>query len=220
MDIADRLIEIQSKLPDHVDLVAVSKTKPDEQLLEAYEAGQRVFGENKVQELVGKQERLPQDIDWHMIGHLQRNKVKYIAPFVGLIHAVDSERLLKEIDKQALKAERQVPVLLQVHIAKEDTKFGWDPAELRHGFQDLLSSYPNVRFDGLMGMATHTTVDAQVHHEFSGLKALKDELQVHALDAGHPWHTLSMGMTGDYKIAIECGSTMVRIGSAIFGARN
>lgn len=201
-------------------LIAVSKTKPNEDLLTAYEAGQRAFGENKVQELSRKAEELPKDIEWHFIGHLQRNKVKYIAPFVSLIHGVDSLRLLVEINKQALKNGRVIDCLLQVFIADEETKFGLSAEELK----ELVSSeefkaLENIKVVGLMGMATNTDNQEQIRSEFAGLKSLFEELKQQEL-GNLEMKELSMGMTGDYQIACEEGSTMVRIGSAIFGARN
>ena len=201
-------------------LIAVSKTKPNEDLLTAYEAGQRAFGENKVQELSRKAEELPKDIEWHFIGHLQRNKVKYIAPFVNLIHGVDSLRLLVEINKQALKNERVIDCLLQVFIADEETKFGLSAEELK----ELVSSeefkaLENIKVVGLMGMATNTDNQEQIRSEFAGLKSLFEELKQQEI-GNLEMKELSMGMTGDYQIACEEGSTMVRIGSAIFGARN
>lgn len=202
-------------------LVAVSKTKPLEDLKEAYEAGIRDFGENKVQELQDKQPQMPEDVRWHMIGHLQRNKVKYIAPYVHLIHGVDSFKLLKEIDKQGAKVNRQIPVLLQIHIAEEESKFGFDRAEL----EEMLSNpefqaMKNVEVRGLMGMATFTENQDQVRKEFRGLKSQFEELKSQSLPDFIKMEELSMGMSGDYLIAQEEGSTMVRIGSAIFGARN
>lgn len=217
MSIKDNLERIKKEIPEHVTLVAVSKTKPNEDLMEAYEAGQRVFGENKVQEMVGKWDQLPKDIEWHMIGHLQRNKVKYMADFVNLVHGVDSLRLLKEIDKKARQANRTIDYLLQIHIAAEDTKFGLDQNEL----EELLRSQDfknleNVRLKGLMGMATFTDNTAQIRKEFRQLKTIFDNTQQEIKEID----TLSMGMSGDYQIAIEEGSTMVRIGSSIFGSRN
>lgn len=202
-------------------LIAVSKTKPQEDLLQAYEAGQRHFGENKVQELTGKSEALPKDIKWHMIGHLQRNKVKYIAPFVSLIHAVDSPRLLNEINKQALKNNRTIDCLLQVHIAQEDTKFGFNETELIDYLNsEELTQLKNIKITGLMGMATNTDNKGQVAQEFDSLKALFDKIaNEYQLDQVK-MEELSMGMTSDFEIACKAGSTMVRIGSAIFGARN
>lgn len=217
MSIKVNLEKIKTQLPNGVTLVAVSKTKPNDAILEAYEAGQRVFGENKVQEMVQKWEALPKDIEWHMIGHLQRNKVKYMAEFVSLIHGVDSLKLLKEIDKQAEKHDRVIPCLLQMHIAEEDTKFGLDEDELKalldsSEFQQL----KHVKIMGLMGMATFTDNDNQIRKEFAHLKSLFENLKLQLPEIT----TLSMGMSGDYTIAIEEGSTMVRIGSSIFGVRN
>ncbi|WP_421976607.1 YggS family pyridoxal phosphate-dependent enzyme [Roseivirga seohaensis] len=207
--------------PFGTQLIAVSKTKPKEDLLQAYETGQRAFGENKVQELTEKAEALPKDIQWHMIGHLQRNKVKYIAPFVHLIHAVDSERLLKEIDKQAAKNDRVIPCLLQVFIAKEESKFGFSEEELldflkSEAFKDL----KHIKVVGLMGMATNTDDMQRVKNEFTGLKALFDQIKNEIHSENLEMKELSMGMTNDYQVACETGSTMVRIGSAIFGGRN
>lgn len=205
----------------NVQLVAVSKTKPDEDIIDIYEEGQRVFGENKVQELVGKYERLPKDIDWHMIGHLQSNKVKYIAPFVRLIHAVDSFKLLKTIDKEAKKNDRVINCLLQFHIAEESSKFGFDIEEL--GSMLALPEYTelkNVNIIGVMGMATFTSDQDQVKNEFSNLKKMFDRLKETEFKDKDDFTVISMGMSGDYKIAIEEGSTMVRVGSTIFGARN
>ncbi|XVJ65525.1 MAG: YggS family pyridoxal phosphate-dependent enzyme [Lacibacter sp.] len=211
-----------------VTLVAVSKTKPVSELLELYELGQRDFGENYAQELVEKAEQLPKDIRWHFIGHLQSNKVKYIAPFVHLIHGVDSEKLLKEINKQAAKLNRTIDVLLQIHIAKEETKFGLDEEELNtlintNGSE--LHELKNVRICGLMGMASFSEDMNLVRREFQYLKTLFDQLaftiqHLPAVRQGSPFTILSMGMSGDYKIATEEGSTMVRIGSLLFGARN
>lgn len=217
MSIAQQLKEIREELPKGVTLVAVSKTKPEADILEAYQAGQRIFGENKVQEMVSKYEALPKDIQWHMIGHLQRNKVKYLVDFVSLIHGVDSLKLLKEIQKRAAGAKRVVDCLLQVHIAEEATKFGFDTGELEELLgSGALDAFPNVRLRGLMGMATFTDDTAQVRREFRHLKTLYDR----AREAWPDADTLSMGMSGDYPTAIEEGSTMVRIGSRIFGSRN
>jgi len=217
MSVKDNLAKIKSELPNGVILVAVSKTKPKEDILEAYEAGQRVFGENKVQEMVQKWEDLPKDIEWHMIGHVQRNKVKYMAEFVSLIHGVDSPRLLKEVNKQAKKHDRVIPCLLQIHIAEEDTKFGLDEKELNEFVNsDAFKAMENIKIVGLMGMATFTKDEKQVRREFAQLKSMFDELKTKLNDIT----ILSMGMSGDYTIAIEEGSNMVRIGSSIFGARN
>lgn len=202
-------------------LVAVSKTKPLEDLKEAYEAGIRDFGENKVQELQDKQPQMPDDVKWHMIGHLQRNKVKYIAPYVHLIHGVDSFKLLKEIDKQGAKIGRIIPVLLQMHIAEEETKFGFDRTELEAMLSDPdFQSMEHVEVKGLMGMATFTEDTDQIRREFRGLKNQFEELKTQPLPSFMKMEELSMGMSGDYLIAQEEGSTIVRIGSAIFGARN
>ena len=217
MNIADNLNQLRSSVPAHVTLVAVSKTKPQEDLLEAYAAGQRVFGENKIQEMTAKYEALPKDIAWHMIGHVQSNKVKYMAPYVSLIHGVDREKLLKEINKQASKHERVIDCLLQIHIAKEETKFGLSEEELFGILQsDVSTTYPNVRLIGLMGMATFTDNKAQIKAEFETLKSLYEKAKEYITT----FHTLSMGMSGDYSLAIEAGSTMIRVGSKIFGARN
>lgn len=214
--------EIRKQLePQNVVLVAVSKTKPAEAIRELYNLGHRDFGENYVQELVDKQAQLPSDIRWHFIGHLQSNKVKYIAPFVYLIHGVDSLKLLKEINKQALKAGRVIDVLLQVHIAREETKFGFDNAELESLFTSggaVLQELKNIRITGFMGMASFTDNQEQVRQEFAMLKGLFDRYKDMALFNGQ-LSILSMGMSGDYGVAIEEGSNMVRIGSLIFGER-
>ena len=214
MSVSATIENFRKELPINVTLVAVSKTKPISLIQEAYETGQRDFGENKVQELVEKQEVLPDDIRWHMIGHLQRNKVKYIAPFVHLIHGVDSLRLLKEINKQGAKINRCIPVLLQVHISQEDTKFGFDSNELKEAINEC-KVLEWIKPCGLMGMATFTSDMNQVGREFQGLKGLFDQYQSNFGE--NP--TLSMGMSGDYKVAIEQGSTMIRIGSSLFGSR-
>lgn len=216
MRIAENLLEIKEKLPENVQLIAVSKTRSTDEIMEAYEAGQRDFGENKVQEMAAKYELLPKDIRWHMIGHLQRNKVKYIAGFVHLIHGVDSLRLLEEIDRRAKLSNKSINCLLQVHIAEETTKFGFDPEEIVNLLKgNELSKLGHVNIRGLMGMATFTNDSEQILREFRILKQLFDH-QIHGQfeDA-----VLSMGMSGDYKLAIEAGSTMVRIGSSIFGER-
>jgi hypothetical protein len=215
------LEKFRNELPQDVTLVAVSKTKPQELLMEAYDSGQRVFGENKVQELVDKYEKLPKDIQWHFIGHLQRNKVKYLAPFVDLIHSVESLRLLKEVNKQGLKNNRVINVLLQFHIANEDSKFGLSLEE----YIQLLESeeylvMQNVKIRGVMGMATFTKDQEQVRSEFKSLKTIYDELKSSSLSSEDGFTIISMGMSGDYEIAIEEGSNMIRIGSTIFGARN
>ena len=221
-DISTQLNKYWEELrPDNVVLVPVSKTKPDQDLLAAYDAGNRIFGENKVQELVDKHERLPKDIQWHYIGHLQRNKVKYIAPFVQLIHAVDSERLLREINKQAVKVDRTIDCLLQVHIATEEAKFGFSEQELKDLItSDIWTDLANVRILGLMGMATNTSNMDQVRNEFRSLSELNANLKAQDLPKQFELTELSMGMSGDYTIAVSEGSTMVRIGSAIFGERD
>ncbi|KJS07155.1 MAG: alanine racemase [Flavobacteriales bacterium BRH_c54] len=217
MNITANLQQIKASIPKYVTLVAVSKTKPNTAILEAYQTGHRIFGENKVQELTEKYESLPKDIEWHMIGHLQSNKVKYIAPFVSLIHGVDSFKLLKEINKRAAQNERVINCLLQIHIAEEDTKFGFDEKEVielikSEAFQDL----KNIKVVGLMGMATFTDNENQIRKEFKSLKKIFDKLSTLYFQLS----TLSMGMSGDYQIAIEEGSTMIRVGSSIFGERN
>jgi pyridoxal phosphate enzyme (YggS family) len=219
--IKENLEHINSSIPESVTLVAVSKTKPKEILLEAYEAGQRIFGENKVPELAEKFEALPKDIEWHMIGHLQRNKVKYIAPFVKLIHAVDSLRLLSEINKQAIKNNRKINFLLQFHIAEESSKFGFDIEEVQELLQskDFLA-FGNVNCVGVMGMATFTDNTEQVRNEFKTLKKHFTTLKEGCFKNKKDFETISMGMSGDYQIAIEEGSNMVRVGSSIFGARS
>jgi pyridoxal phosphate enzyme (YggS family) len=221
MSIATNLQIIKSTLPEHVTLVAVSKTKPVPDLMEAYEVGQRIFGENKIQEMVDKWEQMPKDIEWHMIGHVQTNKVKYMAPFVNLIHGVDSLKLLEEIDKQALKNNRVIDCLLQMHIAEEETKFGLDEEELITLLSsDFFLKMKNIRIVGLMGMATFTDNQNQIKKEFTHLKSIFDALRsTDAINRVPTFQTLSMGMSGDYQLAISCGSTMVRIGSSIFGNR-
>ena len=212
--IAENLKKIKATIPTEVTLVAVSKTKPNEAIMEAYDAGQRVFGENKVQDLVLKAELLPKDIQWHMIGHLQTNKVKFIAPFISLIHGVDSVKLLKEINKRAAQNDRVINCLLQIHIAQEETKFGFDESEAA----ELLmhhSEFSNIQIVGLMGMATNTSEDLQIRKEFSNLK----ELSLKLSNAQFKLPIISMGMSGDYLLAIKEGSTMVRVGSALFGSR-
>jgi len=213
MSIANSIIKYRQELGE-VNLVAVSKTKPNEAVQEAYDAGQRDFGENKIQEMVEKHQDLPKDVRWHMIGHVQTNKIKYMAPFVHMVHGVDRKKVLVELNKQAAKNDRVIGCLLQVHIAKEQTKFGLDRMELDMLVKEL-SEYPNIRVHGLMGMATNTSEDEVVEEEFAALKGLFDQYREE-----YQWDTLSMGMSGDYKLAIKHGSTHVRIGSAIFGARN
>jgi len=213
MDIKVNLNTILKSIPKEVTLVAVSKTRQNSAIIEAYQLGQRIFGENKVQELVQKYEELPKDIYWHMIGHLQTNKVKFIAPFVSLIHGVDSIKLLKEINKKAKQNNRVIDCLLQVHIATESTKFGFDIPELNNAINST-NEYQNIRIVGLMGMATFTDNKQQVIQEFSSLKIVFDTVKNEHIT------TLSMGMSGDYQLAIEQGSNMVRVGSAIFEHRN
>ncbi len=220
MGISSNLLEIKSRLPATCKLIAVTKTQPVENILEAYHAPHRLFGENKVQELTAKAEALPRDIEWHMIGHLQTNKVKFLAPFVGMIHGIDSPRLLAEVNKQAGKHGRIIPCLLQVHIALEESKFGFSESEIN----DLLSSnqilqWSNVRIEGLMGMATFTDDSVRVRSEFRSLRTLFDKIREQRLPPSVRMSELSMGMSGDYHIAVEEGSTMVRIGTAIFGER-
>lgn len=216
MAIQENIKQILNDLPQEVTLVAVSKTKPVEDLQVAYDAGQRDFGENKIQEMCDKQLVLPKDIQWHMIGNVQRNKVKYMAEFVYLIHGVDSLRLLKEIDKQAARFDRVINCLLQMDIAQEETKTGLDAEELTSILSDEVLQLPNVKVIGLMGMATFTDDQQQIRKEFSTLKNTFDDLKKQHTDLT----VLSMGMSGDYPIAIEEGSTMIRVGSAIFGGRN
>ena len=204
--------------PQKVQLIAVSKTKPNEDILELYDLGQRAFGENYVQELVDKAASLPKDIQWHFIGHLQSNKVKYIAPFVHLIHGVDSEKLLQEINKQAIKQKRIIDCLLQVHIATEETKFGFDADSIDEFIQSgRLAQYPNIQIKGLMGMASFSEDTNLLTKEFTTLKQIFDQA---AIQLGNQFTILSMGMSGDYTLAISLGSNMVRIGSLLFGARN
>lgn len=213
MSIALNIKNVKDEIPETATLVAVSKTKPNEAIQEAYDAGQRIFGENKVQELVQKQEDLPKDIEWHLIGHLQTNKVKYIAPFVSLIHAVDSMKLLKEINKQARKNNRTINCLLQIKISKEESKFGLSEAEAKNILNSEDSKQlTNIKIVGFMGMATNSSEEHQVITEFKSL---------HTFSKNYPeLATLSMGMSGDYKIAIANGSNMIRVGSTIFGNRS
>ena len=219
MSIQENLHEIKSQLPENVTLVAVSKTKPVSVLMEAYNAGQRIFGENKIQEMTDKWQEMPKDIQWHMIGHVQTNKVKFMAEYVSLIHGVDSLKLLEEINKQAKKHNRTIDCLLQMHIAEEETKFGLDEIELDKILEMLKQvQYKNIKIVGLMGMATFTDNQNQIKKEFQNLKAIFDKVS-QLKTANCQLNTLSMGMSGDYKLAIECGSTMVRIGSSIFGSR-
>lgn len=215
MSLVENLENIQKSIPEHVTLVAVSKTQPISAIQTLYDAGQRIFGENKVQEMVEKYEHLPKDIQWHMIGHLQKNKVKYMASFVHLIHSVDSFDLLKEINKQAAKNDRVIDCLLQIHIAQEETKFGMNEQEAESLLEVYQTEFPHVRVVGLMGMATFTEDESQVRKEFNFLKSIFDKLKSTYTDL----EVLSMGMSGDFQMAIEEGSTMVRVGSSIFGER-
>ena len=220
MDIKNNLIKVKFNLPENITLVAVSKTKPVSDIEIAYQSGQRVFGENKVQELQDKHPALPKDIQWHMIGHLQTNKVKYIAPFISLIHAVDSLKLLQEINKQALKNNRCIPILLQFHIAKEESKFGLN---LKKSNEILNSEefkrLENITVKGVMGMATFTDNKDQIKSEFNILKTIFEKLKVDYFKDHDQFKEISMGMSGDYKLAVEEGSTMIRVGSTIFGSR-
>ena len=213
MDIKENLKNLLNSIPKEINLVAVSKTKPVSDIKEAYEYGQRIFGENKVQELEKKHSELPSDIEWHMIGHLQSNKVKFIAPFISLIHGVDSLKLLKEINKRARQNNRIINCLLQVHIASESTKFGFDIEQIEYILEEG-SNLENICVKGLMGMATFTDKNAQIISEFENINNLFKKIKNQEIN------TLSIGMSGDYKIAINNGSTMIRIGSAIFGKRN
>lgn len=219
VDIATNLKRLKERLPDEVTLVAVSKTRPDKDLITAYEAGQRDFGENRIQEMTEKQERLPGDIRWHMIGHVQGNKIKYMAPYVHMVHGMDKPKRFKELNKEAAKSNRIIDCLLQVHIASEESKFGFSYEEAEDFLQgDFRDRYPNVRLRGLMGMATFTDDKERVRTEFRELagffKNMKDKLALAYFDV------LSMGMSGDYEVALEEGSNMVRVGQAIFGPRN
>ena len=219
-DIEQNLATLRSELPGRVRLVAVSKTQETGRILEAYEAGQRLFGENRVQELVAKQSLLPGDIEWHLIGHLQTNKVKLIVPFISMIHSVDSFKLLAEISREALKHNRIIDCLLQIHIAREETKFGMDQPELAD-FLERLKRFPQpgVRIRGLMGMASFSDDTELVRREFNGIHHLFLELKDSSFSADPLFNELSTGMSGDYRIAVEEGSTLVRIGTKLFGAR-
>ena len=220
MEIIENLTKIKQELPQNVKLVAVSKTKPVETILQVYNAGHKIFGENKVQELVAKYEQLPKDIEWHMIGHLQTNKVKYIVPFIAMIHSVDSLKLIQEINKRAAKVNRVIDCLVQIHIAQEETKFGMTYEQAEELFASgELKKYPYVNIRGLMGMATNTDDMEQVRKEFRGLKQFFDRVRKQYFYDKPDFNELSMGMSHDYKIAVEEGSTIVRIGSLIFGPR-
>lgn len=219
MAIQENLLSIKKSLPPQVTLVAVSKTKPVADLLQAYEAGQRIFGENKIQEMTDKWEAMPKDIEWHMIGHVQTNKVKLMAPYVSLIHGVDSLKLLEEINKQALKNNRIINCLMQMYIAEEETKFGLDENELIEILKsESFKILKNIQVTGLMGMATFTDNQSQIKKEFERLKNIFERSKEFSTANFQP-AVLSMGMSGDYQLAIACGSTMVRIGSSIFGTR-
>lgn len=216
MSVSENLLKFKSQLPDHVTLIAVSKTHPAEAVLEAYNSGHFDFGENRVQELVPKAESLSKEIRWHLIGHLQSNKVKYIAPFVYMIHSVDSEKLLAEISKQAIKCNRVIPILLQIFIAQEETKFGFSLEEAKQTISGIRENrFPGIELKGFMGMATNTDNTEQVREEFRSLRKFSNEIRSVFPQAD----ILSMGMSSDWKIAIEEGSTMIRIGTAIFGSR-
>ncbi|MGQ8338882.1 YggS family pyridoxal phosphate-dependent enzyme [Sunxiuqinia sp. A32] len=221
MDIAENINQLQQELAAGVRMVAVSKTKPNEDILDAYQAGQRIFGENKVQELSRKADELPKDIEWHFIGHLQTNKVKYIAPFVSLLHGVDSLKLLKVINKEGIKNNRTINCLLQFHIAEEETKFGLDKEEAVEIFEsDDFAELTHVKVCGVMGMATYTEDENQIRKEFRNLKNIFEELKNDYFATDDSFCEISMGMSGDYNIAMEEGSTMIRVGSLIFGERN
>jgi hypothetical protein len=221
MSIAENIDQVKANLPVQVQLVAVSKTKPAALLMEAYAHGQRAFGENKVQELAWKFEELPKDIEWHFIGHMQTNKVKYIAPFVHLIHGVDSFKLLKTIDAEAKKVNRIIPCLLQFHIAEEETKFGLSMDEVTEMLKsDEFHHLKNIQISGVMGMATYTDDEKQIRKEFASLKTIFETLKSAYFSESPEFREISMGMSGDYRIAVEEGSTMVRIGSTIFGERS
>jgi len=220
MSVADTINRIKAKLPAGCHLVAVSKFHPCEAIMEAYEAGQRVFGESRVQELCEKQPLCPGDIEWHFIGHLQTNKIKQIVPFISLIHGVDSLKLLKEINKEGEKIDRVIPCLIQIHMAQEETKFGFSFEECRTFLSsDTLKELKFIRLCGLMGMATLTDNRAQIRSEFKSLKEFFTELKKDYLKKNASFMEISMGMSDDYEIAVEEGSTMIRVGSAIFGAR-
>jgi PLP dependent protein len=221
MNIKNNINNLRQGIPPDCRLIAVSKTHSIEKIKEAYDAGQRIFGENRVQELTPKFDALPKDIEWHMIGHMQSNKVKYIAPFVHLIHSVDTYNLLQEINKQATKASRTIPCLLQVHIAEEESKFGFSETEVSELLQtEDLKKLDHVHIVGLMGMATFTENKEQVRKEFKGLKSFFDKLKSTTVPSNASMKELSMGMSSDYQIAVEEGSTMIRVGSAIFGERS
>jgi hypothetical protein len=220
MDIKSNIKAINDTLTAGCKLIAVSKTQPVEKIQEAYQTGQRIFGENKAQEVQAKYEALPKDIEWHMIGHLQSNKVKYIAPFVSLIHSVDSVKLLEEINRQGQKSNRVIPCLLQIYIADEDTKFGFSQEEVIELLNNYPPSFTHVHILGLMGMASFTNDQRQIRAEFRSLKVLFDDIRIMPLPPQVEMKELSMGMSGDYRIGMEEGSTLVRIGTGIFGERS
>lgn len=221
MDIGKNITELIQTIPEKVKLVAVSKTKPNEDILQAYNAGHKIFGENKIQDLCRKYEELPKDIQWHFIGHPQSNKVKYIAPFINLIHGVDSLKLLKIIEKEGKKNERIIPCLLQFHIAKEYTKFGLSLDEAMEILEsEEFKQLNHVKIMGVMGMATYTENEEQIRNEFQELKGIYKVLKEKHFHNSEEFSEISMGMSGDYQLAIEEGSTMIRVGSSIFGARN
>jgi pyridoxal phosphate enzyme (YggS family) len=221
MSIAENIKTLKEEIGDNIDLVAVSKTKPASDIQEAYDAGQRIFGENRPQEMQEKAEQLPNDIEWHMVGHLQSNKVKYIAPFVSMIHSIDKLSTLKEINKRAKQNERVIEVLLQMHIAEEESKFGMDEEKLKAFLEsEKLKNYDNIRIVGMMGMATFTDDEEKVKQEFDHLKEIFDRVKTEYFSDQEHFTVLSMGMSGDYPIGLKCGSNMVRVGSKIFGARN
>jgi PLP dependent protein len=220
MDIKSNIKAINETLIAGCKLIAVSKTQPVEKILQAYQTGQRIFGENKAQEMLAKYEALPKDIEWHMIGHLQTNKVKYIAPFVSLIHSVDSVKLLEEINKQGQKINRIIPCLLQIYIANEDTKFGFSQEEVIELLNNYPSSFSHVHVKGLMGMASFTNDQQQIRAEFRSLKVFFEKIRIRPLPPRVEINELSMGMSGDYRIGMGEGSTLVRIGTSIFGERN
>jgi pyridoxal phosphate enzyme (YggS family) len=220
MTISENINRIKADLPETVKLIAVSKRQPDEKLQEAIDCGHLVYGENIVQELVRKEAIFPKNIEWHMIGHLQRNKVKYIAPFISYIHSVDGESLLNEIQKRAAQNNRKIHCLFEVHIAKEDSKFGWQPSDLETFLNNInFAQYPNIIFAGLMGMATNTSDTTQIEQEFHFLKTFFDKLNTTVFAKNTDFKELSMGMSGDYPLAVKHGSTMIRVGTAIFGQR-
>jgi len=221
MQASQDIISFLGNLPEGITLVAVSKTRTPEEIMELYDSGHRIFGENRVQELTEKQKSLPDDIEWHMVGHLQSNKVKYIASFIHMIHSIDSLKLLRVVDKEARKNNRIINCLLQVHIATEETKFGFDADELKEMLQsDVLLELDHIRICGLMGMATFTGNMDQVRKEFAGLKALFEELKRGYVRDPDQFTEISMGMSGDYEIAMEEGSTIIRIGTLLFGPRS